>query len=372
MANSLLDTLTRKALFALDPEFAHGMAVKALKTGLVPACKPKTAPALAVKLWDLDFPNPLGMAAGFDKNAEVPDELLRMGFGAAEVGTITPLAQPGNPKPRMFRLVEDDAVINRLGFNNKGHAAARANLTARKTKQGIIGVNVGANKDSTDRTEDYVKGIKAFADVASYFTVNISSPNTPGLRDLQARDALDDLLDRVLEERDRQTGMVGRRVPVLLKIAPDLDELGLDDICSVVLTRGIDGMVVSNTTLDRPAHLHSQAQLKEAGGLSGAPLFAKSTIALAKTRERVGPDLPLVGVGGVQDAGTALEKIRAGAHLVQLYTGWIFGGVTMIPTMLAGMAEELNASGSKTLDAIRGETTSDWASQPLASPDKSI
>ncbi len=363
----MLDSLTRKALFALDPEFAHTMAVTALKTGLVPGCRPKPHAALAVRLWDLDFPNPLGVAAGFDKNAEVPDALLRLGFGAAEVGTITPLAQPGNPKPRMFRLVDDEAVINRLGFNNKGHLAAQQSLAARKGRPGIIGINVGANKDSDDRTEDYVTGVKAFADYASYFTVNISSPNTPGLRDLQARDALDNLLGRVLDERNRQTERVGRTVPLLLKIAPDLDELGLDDVCAVALERGIDGMIVSNTTLDRPSHLHCQDQLKETGGLSGAPLFAKSTIALAKVRERVGPDLPLVGVGGVRDAGTALEKIRAGAHLVQLYTGWIYGGALMIPSMLKEMAAELQRSGATSLDDIRGETTRDWAVQPLSS-----
>ena len=276
MSNPLLDSLTRKVLFSFNPEFAHKMAIMALKTGLVPGPKLPDYPALKVKLWDLEFPNPLGMAAGFDKNAEVPDATLAIGFGATEIGTVTPLPQPGNPKPRLFRLIDDDAVINRMGFNNEGHAAAHARLAARKSKTGIIGVNVGANKESPDRVQDYVKGIAAFADLASFFTINISSPNTPGLRDLQARDALDALLARVLEERDTQTKWIGRKVPVLLKIAPDVDEFGLDDICAVAVARGIDGMVVSNTTLDRPQRLECQKQLAEAGGLSGKPLFQKS------------------------------------------------------------------------------------------------
>ncbi|WP_316858998.1 quinone-dependent dihydroorotate dehydrogenase [uncultured Cohaesibacter sp.] len=369
MPNTLLDTLTRKALFTLDPETAHHLSILALKTGLVRGAKLPDEPLLRVKLWDLDFPNPLGLAAGYDKNAEVPDAVLGLGFGAVEVGTLTPKAQPGNPKKRLFRLVEDDAVINRMGFNNEGHAAAHVRLTARmkKHKSGIIGVNVGANKDSKDRIEDYVKGIAAFADVASFFTVNISSPNTPGLRDLQARDALDNLLARVLEERDTQTKWVNRKVPILLKIAPDVDEFGLDDICSVAVARGIDGMVVSNTTLDRPARLKCTSVAHEMGGLSGTPIFNKSTIALAKTRKRVGPAMPLIGVGGVNDAISALEKIRAGANLVQFYTGLVYGGVSTVSYMLRIMAAELKDRGVKSLDDIRGESCEDWAKRPLNS-----
>ena len=362
---SLQDSLVRKFLFSFSPESAHGLAITALKLGLAKGTGARSDPALEVKLWDLTFPNPIGMAAGFDKNAEVPDGLLGLGFGYVEVGTITPLAQPGNPKPRMFRLIADHAVINRLGFNNKGHAAARARLLARKGKGGIIGVNVGANKDSDDRTEDYVKGIEAFADVASYFTINISSPNTPGLRDLQARDALDDLLARSLSRRDKMTEAVGRRVPVLLKIAPDVDEFGLDDICAVAIARGIDGMIVSNTTLDRPDSLRSINLKTEAGGLSGAPLFAKSTIALAKTRQRVGPKLPLIGVGGITDARGALEKIRAGANLIQFYSGLVYGGTHMVEEMVGQIAAELKQGGHQSLEAIRGETAADWAAQSL-------
>ena len=366
MSNPFIDTMARKALFTLNPELAHKLAIVALKTGLVRGPRLPDDPALRVRLWDLEFPNPLGMAAGFDKNAEVPDATLALGFGATEIGTVTPLPQPGNPKPRLFRLIDDDAVINRMGFNNEGHAAAHARLAARKSKSGIVGVNVGANKDSADRIQDYVKGIAAFADLASFFTVNISSPNTPGLRDLQARDALDNLLARVLEERDTQTKWVGRKVPVLLKIAPDVDEFGLDDICAVAVARGIDGMVVSNTTLDRPTHLKCQKQLAEAGGLSGKPLFDKSTIALAKTRKRVGAKMPLVGVGGVTDALSAIEKVRAGANLVQFYSSMVYGGVSMVGQMVSGMSGILADRGVTHLDEIRGESCDDWAKYPLA------
>nr|WP_319515687.1 quinone-dependent dihydroorotate dehydrogenase [uncultured Cohaesibacter sp.] len=366
MSNPFLDTLARKALFTLNPELAHKISIQLLRTGLVRGPKLPDDPALNIKLWDLEFPNPLGMAAGFDKNAEVPDATLALGFGATEIGTVTPLPQGGNPKPRLFRLIEDDAVINRMGFNNEGHAAAHARLAARKAKKGIIGVNVGANKDSKDRIQDYVKGIAAFADLASFFTINISSPNTPGLRELQARDALDTLLARVLEERNTQTKWVGRSVPVLLKIAPDVDEFGLDDICAVAVARGVDGMVVSNTTLDRPNHLACQKQLAQAGGLSGKPLFDKSTIALAKTRKRVGPTMPLVGVGGITDAISAIEKIRAGANLVQFYTSMVYGGVSMVSLMVMEMSAILAERGVSHLDQIRGESCDDWAKHPLA------
>lgn len=368
---TLFDRLGRKVLFSFDPETAHGLAIRALKSGIVGRSDQAVDPRLTVNLWDLEFPNPLGMAAGFDKNAEVPDALLAIGFGSAEVGTLTPLAQPGNPKPRIFRLQEDKAVINRLGFNNDGHGPARNRLVARRNKSGIVGVNVGANKDSDDRSGDYVEGIRVFADLASYFTINISSPNTPGLRDLQAREALDDLLARVLEQRDSMVADVGRKVPILLKIAPDIDEVGLDDICSVVIARGVDGMIVSNTTLDRPDGLKSGAPKKEAGGLSGQPLFEKATIALAKTRQRIGPDMPLVGVGGVRDAHTALEKIRAGAHLVQFYSGLIYGGIGMVNSILREMSQELDKRGATSISELRGETTEKWAARELVNPQPS-
>ena len=365
MPYSTRDMLARKALFLLDPEAAHGMAIKALRYGLVRGIDLPQDPALQVTLWDLEFPNPLGMAAGFDKNAEVVDAVLGLGFGAVEVGTITPVAQPGNQKPRMFRLVDDEAVINRLGFNNQGHETTLRRLAQRKDKPGIVGVNIGANIDSDDRVEDYVKGVSTFANVASYLAVNISSPNTPGLRELQGREALDDLLARVLAERDRQIEAVGRKVPVLVKIAPDVDEFGLDDICAIALGRGIDGIIVSNTTLARPDKLKSRKQMTETGGLSGAPLFEKATIALAKTRERVGQKMPLIGVGGVTDAVTALEKIRAGANLVQFYSGMIYGGASMPAVMLVDMSTELKQRGVTNLEAVRGEAVGDWASRSM-------
>lgn len=358
-------SLAQKLLFSFAPENAHGLAIAALKMGLVKGENIPTDPRLGVKLWDLDFPNPLGMAAGFDKNAEVPDPLLGLGFGYTEVGTLTPLAQPGNPKPRMFRLAKDQAVINRLGFNNDGHAPARQRLEQRKGNGGIVGVNVGANKDSDDRSGDYVQGIEAFADLASYFTINISSPNTPGLRDLQARDALDDLLARSLAKRDETTKVVGRKVPVLLKIAPDVDEFGLDDICSVAIARGIDGMIVSNTTLDRYDSLNETAKTGEAGGLSGKPLFEKSTIALAKTRQRVGADMPLIGVGGIHDGKSAIEKIRAGANLVQFYSSMVYGGPGMVGQMLKDMADFLTTIDAPNFDVIRGQSTKEWADKQL-------
>jgi dihydroorotate dehydrogenase len=358
-------SLGQKLLFSFAPENAHGLAIAALKMGLVKGENIPQDDRLKLRLWDLDFPNPIGMAAGFDKNAEVPDPLLGLGFGFAEVGTLTPLAQPGNPKPRMFRLAKDEAVINRLGFNNEGHAPARRRLEQRKGNGGIVGVNVGANKDSDDRSGDYVKGIEAFADLASYFTINISSPNTPGLRDLQARDALDDLLARSLGKRDETIEKVGRRVPVLLKVAPDVDEFGLDDICSVAIARGIDGMIVSNTTLDRYDSLKESSKKSEAGGLSGKPLFEKSTIALAKTRQRVGTDMPLIGAGGIHDGKSAIEKIRAGANLVQFYSSMVYGGPGMVGQMIKDMGDFLTTIDAQSIEAVRGQSTKEWAEKEL-------
>ncbi|MCV6601318.1 MAG: quinone-dependent dihydroorotate dehydrogenase [Cohaesibacter sp.] len=358
-------SLAQKLLFSLAPENAHGLAIAALKMGLAQGPQRAKDKRLSVKVWDLDFPNPLGMAAGFDKNAEVPDALLGLGFGFAEVGTLTPFAQSGNPKPRMFRLTKDQAVINRLGFNNEGHEAARVRLEKRKGNGGIVGVNVGANKESNDRSGDYVQGIEAFADLASYFTINISSPNTPGLRDLQARDALDELLARSLGKRDEMGQTIGRKVPVLLKIAPDVDEFGLDDICSVAIARGIDGMIVSNTTLDRYDTLQESKKKQEAGGLSGKPLFEKSTIALAKTRQRVGEHMPLIGVGGIHDGKSAIEKICAGANLVQFYSGMVYGGPAMVGQILQDMSDFLTTTNHTDMAQLRGQSTAEWAQKEL-------
>lgn len=318
--SSLLEGLARRALFSLDPEAAHGLSISALKSGLMPGCRADRDKRLAVKIAGLSFPNPLGMAAGYDKNAEVPAQLARLGFGFVEIGTVTPKPQSGNPKPRIFRLVKDQAVINRLGFNNEGHAAAHARISG-QSREGLLGVNIGANKDTEDRAGDYVAGISRFADVADYFTVNISSPNTPGLRNLQTRAALSELLTRVLAERDAKA----RRIPVFLKIAPDLTEPDLDDIAAECLEQKLDGVIVSNTTLSRTG-LSGDPKTSESGGLSGPPVFARSTIMIAKMRQKLGTDMPLIGVGGIDSAEKAAEKMRAGADLVQLYTGFIYGG----------------------------------------------
>ena len=356
---NLIDGIARSALFTLDPETAHGLSISALKSGLVPGCRANRDPRLAVTVAGLTFPNPLGMAAGYDKNAEVPNELTRLGFGFAEIGTLTPKPQQGNPKPRIFRLVKDHAVINRLGFNNEGHAAAHARISGRR-REGLLGVNIGANKDSDDRVQDYVAGISCFADVADYFTVNISSPNTPGLRNLQTREALSDLLGRVLAERDRNS----RRIPVFLKIAPDLAEPDLDDVASECLAHGLDGVIVSNTTLSRTG-LSSDPKTREAGGLSGRPMFVRSTIVLAKMRQKLGADMPLIGVGGIDSAETAAEKIRAGADLAQLYTGFIYGGPLLPGRIVSGLSQLCDRENLARLSDLRDTKTAHYAAMAI-------
>ncbi|BBU63574.1 dihydroorotate dehydrogenase (quinone) [Methylosinus sp. C49] len=328
------------ALFRrLPPETAHQATIVALQ--LMPAPKPlRDDPRLAVSAFGLDFPNPIGLAAGFDKNAEVPDAMLAMGFGFAEVGTLTPRPQAGNARPRVFRLAEDRGIVNRYGFNNVGHTLAFERLLARRTRGGIVGVNIGANKDAADRIADYERGIAAFSELASYFTVNVSSPNTPGLRDLQEKTALSELLARVLSARERAK----RRRPVLLKIAPDLSLEQLDDVVSVARAREIDGMIVSNTTLARPQTLASPFA-KEAGGLSGAPLFDLSTKMLAETFLRVEGQFPLIGVGGVDSAAAALAKIEAGASLVQLYSALVYEGPGLVGRIKSGILETLEREG---------------------------
>ncbi len=357
---SVLDRLGRRLLFAFDPETAHGMSISALRCGLPVASRPPQDPRLTVSVCGLDFPNPLGMAAGYDKNAEVPDALLSLGFGFAEAGTVTPLPQPGNPKPRIFRLAEDQAVINRLGFNNEGHDAAERRLGARRGRPGIVGVNIGANKDSADRVADYEKGVTRFAALASYLTVNISSPNTPGLRNMQAREQLGELLSRVMAARNAAAA----RPPVFLKIAPDLAEAELEDIAAEVADKDVDGVIVSNTTISRPA-LKSAALAGETGGLSGKPLFERSTVALARMRRLVGPERALIGVGGVDSAETALEKIRAGADLVQLYTGMIYGGPALPGRIVAGMIRVVEREGIASIRDLRDTKLAEWAAKPL-------
>lgn len=359
-----IERLGQRALFSFDPETAHGLSITALSTGLAGRCRSAQSPRLKTSACGLDFPNPLGMAAGYDKNAEVPDALLALGFGFAEVGTVTPRPQAGNPKPRIFRLIEDDAVINRLGFNNEGHDRAFARLSARAGRNGIVGVNIGANKDSTDRIADYEAGVRRFAALAGYLTVNISSPNTPGLRDMQARGALAELLARVVAARDAVAG-TGRRTPVLLKIAPDLHQADLEDIAAEVGDKGVDGVIVSNTTISRPA-LKNRAHPAETGGLSGKPLFDLSTTVLARMRRLLGPRPVLVGVGGVDSAETALEKIRAGADLVQLYTGMIYAGPGLPGRIVDDMADFAEREGLRSIAAIRDSAVDRWADRRLA------
>jgi dihydroorotate dehydrogenase len=337
----------------LPAEMAHRAAINALKIA-PPARTPSSDPHLMVDALGLRFPNPLGLAAGFDKNAEVPGAMLKLGFGFVEVGTLTPGPQSGNARPRLFRLIEDGAVINRFGFNNQGFERALARLKRRPP--GVIGVNLGANKGAADRVEDYALGVRTFAPFADYLTLNISSPNTPGLRDLQRREALDDLITRVVAARDETEP----RRPLLVKIAPDLDAQGLGDIVAVALTRRIDGLIVSNTTIARPHALTSRNR-NETGGLSGRPLFEPSTRLLARAHLLTGGSMTLIGCGGVEDARTALAKIEAGANLVQLYTGLALKGAGVIDEILEGLAQTVEARGVKRIGELTGARATAWA-----------
>jgi dihydroorotate dehydrogenase len=296
-------------------------------------------PILAQRLWGLEFPNPVGLAAGFDKDARVPEAMRGFGFGFVEIGTVTPRPQPGNPRPRLFRLEEDQAIINRMGFNSGGLNAAVERLR-RQRHTGIVGVNLGKNRGSCDAVADYAEGIRLAAEVADYLVVNVSSPNTPGLRDLQRRASLEALLGPLLRAREES----GRPVPMLVKIAPDLTPEEREDIASVALDVGVDGLIVSNTTVDRPVGLVSPYAI-EAGGLSGRPLFAPSTALLADMYRLTQGRLPLIGVGGVVSAADAYQKIRAGACLVQLYTALVFAGPSLVTRIKEGLAELLRADG---------------------------
>jgi dihydroorotate dehydrogenase len=357
------DSLSLPLLRWLDPEAAHGLAIQGLK--LLPPSRPRPDdPKLAVRAFGLNFPNPIGIAPGFDKNAEVPDPLLRLGFGFAEIGTVTPKPQAGNVRPRIFRLERDEAIINRLGFNNDGAEAVLRRLAARAGNGGIVGVNIGANKDSADRTDDYVRLIEMFAPVASYFTVNVSSPNTPGLRNLQQAAALDDLLAKVIDARERVRKSAGDS-PVLLKIAPDLSLSDLDDVVHVARSRRVDGMIVTNTTLGRPPTLREKARAGELGGLSGRPLFRLSTRMVAETYVRVEGAFPLIGAGGIDSGGAALTKIRAGASLIQLYSALIYKGVGLIDSIKSDLVSTLLRTGRDSLSEIVGAdaaaiTAEDW------------
>jgi len=346
----LFDHLAVPLLRLLDPETAHALALNALK--IAPLRRAATDDEkLGVRAFGLTFPNPVGLAAGFDKNAEVADALFGLGFGFVEVGGVTPLPQPGNPRPRLFRLDADGAVINRLGLNSDGVEAVAARLSARASSAGIVGINIGANKDTVDRAADYVRCIEALAPHVAFLTVNVSSPNTPGLRNLQQAAALDELLARVIDARERTA--VGRaRKPLLLKIAPDLTLADLDDVVGVARRHGIDGMIVGNTTVGRN-NLREAEKAKEPGGLSGRPLFALSTRILAETFVRAEGAFPLIGVGGVDSGAAAFAKIKAGASLVQLYTGLIFRGVSLVAAIKKDLLDFMRIGRLDTLaDAV--------------------
>ena len=348
----LFDRLSRPLLRALDPEDAHALAIKALR--YMPLARAAAdADELGVRAFGLKFPNPVGLAAGFDKNARVPDTLLRLGFGFVEVGTITPRPQAGNPKPRLFRLDADHGVINRLGFNNDGAAAVHVRLARRRNAGGIVGVNIGANRDSTDRIEDYVRLIETFAAVASYFAVNVSSPNTPGLRELQQAKTLDDLLARVLDAREQVRPRAGLK-PVLLKIAPDLTLSDLDEVVGVGRRRRIDGMIVGNTTVSRPGSLRESELAREQGGLSGRPLFRLSTRMLAETFVRAESAFPLIAAGGIDSGATAIAKIKAGATLLQLYTGLVYGGIGVVTEIKEDLTAALKRGHRNSLASMVG------------------
>jgi len=348
--------LGQSLLLALPPERAHDLAIKSLELGLYPRASQPDDKRLAQHLFGLDFPNPIGMAAGFDKNARVAGKLLGMGFGFVEVGTLTPRAQSGNASPRLFRSIVDRAIINRLGFNNEGQDAALQRLKRRVG--GVVGVNLGAGRTSPDRIGDYVSGIARMAEVASYFTINISSPNTPGLRDLQAPEALDALLKRVQDAR----AALPRKPALLVKLAPDIADEELPEVVRVIVSHGVDGIVVSNTTLSREG-LRDQGFAKEAGGLSGRPLFARATRMLARIYQLTEGRLPLIGVGGIDSPVTALAKIEAGASLIQLYTGLVFEGPSLIGRIKQALGEAMECTGAENLKLLIGARADEWTTK---------
>jgi dihydroorotate dehydrogenase len=344
----------QSSLFLLDPETAHEASLRALEVGIYPRQAAADDPRLAQSLFGLTFPNPVGIAAGFDKDARVYRHLFQIGFGFAEIGTVTPLPQAGNPRPRVFRLTRERAVINRLGFNNAGHAAALARL-ASGPANGILGVNLGANRESTDPIADYVAGVYAFGPLASYLTINISSPNTPGLRGLQTPGRLDAVLAAVSEARAN----LPRPVPLLVKLGPDFKDEELEPVIASMLAHKMDGAILTNTTVSR-AGLTPRAHRGEGGGISGRPLFARSTRLLAKCFLMSGGKLPLIGVGGIDSPAAALDKFRAGASLIQIYTGLLFDGPGLLARIKAALLDEairLNAP----LSSLVGSGANLWA-----------
>jgi dihydroorotate dehydrogenase len=342
----------RPVLQALDPESAHELTIRGLSLMPVMPAR-RDDDRLRVDVLHCGFPNPVGLAAGFDKQCEVPGQLLSLGFGFVELGGVVPQPQPGNPRPRVFRLARDEAIINRFGLNSEGVEAARRRLARRKGRPGLVGVNIGANKDSSDRIGDYVACVTALAGLIDFLTVNVSSPNTPGLRDLQGEAFLDDLLARTIEARDRADAGPNRTA-VLLKIAPDISLSTLDAIVATAARRGIDALTVSNTTTERPESLRERSLAREAGGLSGKPLFAMSTRLLAETHLRAAGRFPLIGVGGIDSAEAAFTKIRAGASLLQLYSALVFKGPGLIGAIKQGLLDRLESERLPSLSAAVG------------------
>jgi len=347
-----LFSIARPFLYKLSPEGAHNLSLAALRLGLGPKHRATGGDALKVTLWGREFPNPVGLAAGYDKDASVIGPMLDIGFGFVEVGTITPKPQPGNPKPRLFRLDEDHGVINRLGFNSKGAEVAAENLTAwrRSGRPGIVGVNIGKNKESTDAAADYGTAAGRLAGYADYLVMNVSSPNTPGLRDLQAVAELESLIDAVGEALGK---LEGPTPPVLVKISPDLADETLADITALAVAGRMDGLIIANTTIDRPDSLGARDRV-ESGGLSGRPLLIKSTRVLADCWRATGGTVPLIGIGGVGSAEDAYSKIRAGASLVALYSCLVFEGPALVPRILSGLGPLLRADGFATISEAVG------------------
>jgi dihydroorotate dehydrogenase len=360
----LLFALARPGLHALSAEDAHEATLRALEGGLGRLYPPAADdPVLATRVLGLDFANPIGLAAGFDKDARVVDPILRLGFGFTEIGTVTPLPQPGNPRPRVFRLRAEAAVINRFGFNSAGHAATAARLTARHGRPGLVGVNIGANKEAADRIADYVKGYETFAPLASYVTVNISSPNTPGLRDLQALSALEALLGRLAETRTRLAGAGARTPPIVVKIAPDIAEADLAATARAIESHGMDAIAVSNTTLSRAGL--TDVHRTETGGMSGRPLFNRATAVLARVYEATGGRIPLIGIGGIDSGEAAIAKLEAGASLVQLYTALVYQGPGLVRDIKAALVEETRKRGLASVGALTGAKAAEWAARPI-------
>jgi len=350
---SLFYKMGTAAMRTLPAETAHKTTIKALKAGLGPVAVKTDEPALRTSVGGLSLPNPVGLAAGFDKDCEVPDAMLAAGFGFVECGTVTPRPQIGNPKPRLFRLTEDQAVINRMGFNNGGLEVFKSRLTKRQGKEGIIGANLGANKDSADRVADYVTGLKALWGLSDYFTINISSPNTPGLRDLQNENAMDELLGRLAEARAEL--MDGKpSYPMFLKVAPDVDMGEIERIVQQARTYGMNAIIVSNTTIARPDTLQSQYK-REGGGLSGAPLFEPSTEVLREFYAAAEGKIDLIGVGGISNGGEAYAKIRAGAKAVQLYSALVFKGPGLVTEINRDLKARLKADGFSSIGEAVGK-----------------